>query len=104
MAPESARIYAEIVDKPSGWVEMTASQRHPGGTLTHTDVAAGLLDSDWGRMVSIPRRVGGELYGSFLPGDQANLQRALDGLLEFLPAGGWLDRGDTLHTESPYSR
>ena len=104
VAPQSARIYAEIVDKPSGWVEMTASQRHPGGTSTHTDVAAGLLDSDWGRMVSIPRRVGGELYGSFLPGDPGNLQRALDGLLEFLPAGGWLDRGDASHTESLYSR
>ncbi|COU96853.1 ESX-1 secretion-associated protein EspG1 [Mycobacterium tuberculosis] len=41
--------------------------------------------------MSLPRRVGGDLYGSFLPGTQQNLERALDGLLELLPAGAWLD-------------
>ncbi|OBH39608.1 secretion protein EspG [Mycobacterium sp. E342] len=91
-APASARVYAEIIRDPSGWVEIVAGQRHPGGTSTHTDVAAGVLDSVHGRLVSLPRRVGGELYGSFLPGTQENLQRALDGLLEFLPAGAWFDR------------
>jgi hypothetical protein len=90
----SARIYAEIVNDPSGWVEITASQRHPGGTFTQTDVAAGVLDSPLGRLVSLPRRVGGELYGSFLSGTQENLQRTLDALLEFLPAGAWLDRAE----------
>jgi hypothetical protein len=90
----SARRYAEITGNPVGWVEITATQRHPGGTTTGADVAAGVLDSAWGRVVSLPRRVGGELYGSFLPGSTENLQRALDGLLEFLPAGGWLDHPD----------
>ncbi len=104
IAPTSARIYAEIIAKPTGWVEFTASQRHPGGTSTRTDVAAGLLDSELGRLVSIPRRIGGELYGSFLPGDPTNLRRALDGLLEFLPAGGWLDQADASHPESPHNR
>jgi ESX secretion-associated protein EspG len=55
-------------------------------------VAAGVLDAQQGRIVSIPRRVNGELYGSFLPGTNENLQRALDGLLEFLPSGGWFDK------------
>jgi hypothetical protein len=87
----SARIYAEIIGNPNSWVEITAGQRHPGGTSTQTDVAAGVLDSALGRVVSLPRRVGGELYGSFLSGTQENLQRTLDGLLEFLPAGAWLD-------------
>jgi hypothetical protein len=87
----SARTYAEIIADPSSWVEIIASQRHPGGTSTHTDVAAGVLDSAHGRLVSLPRRVGGELYGSFLSGTQQNMQRTLDGLLEFLPAGSWLD-------------
>jgi hypothetical protein len=90
----SARRYAEITGNPAGWVEITATQRHPGGTTTGAGVAAGVLDSAWGRVVSLPRRVGGELYGSFLPGNTENLQRALDGLLEFLPAGGWLDHPD----------
>ena len=90
----SARRYAEITGTPVGWVEITAAQRHPGGTTTGAGVAAGVLDSAWGRVVSLPRRVGGELYGSFLPGNTENLQRALDGLLEFLPAGGWLDHPD----------
>ncbi|RFD27190.1 ESX secretion-associated protein EspG1 [Mycobacterium uberis] len=92
--PRSARIYAEIVADPSSWVEVIATQRHPGGTTTHTDAAAGVLDSAQGRLVSLPRRVGGELYGSFLPGSQQNLQVALDSLMELLPAGSWLDRAD----------
>jgi hypothetical protein len=92
--PSSARVYAEIVGNPTSWVEIVASQRHPGGTVTQTDAAAGVLDSPHGRLVSLPRRVGNELYGSFLPGTQQNLQRALDSLLELLPAGTWLDHAD----------
>jgi hypothetical protein len=38
--------------------------------------------------------VNGELYGSFLPGSEENLQRALDGLIEFLPSRTWLDQTD----------
>lgn len=89
--PAQARIYAEIVSDPTGWVEIIATQRNPGGTTIHTSAAAGVLDSKHGRLVSLPRRVGGELYGSFLAGTQQNLQRALDGLLELLPVGSWLD-------------
>lgn len=96
-APASARVYAEIISDPTGWVEIIAGQRHPGGTSTQTDVAAGVLDSIHGRLVSLPRRVGGELYGSFLSGTQENLQRTLDGLMEFLPAGAWFD-----HVEASY--
>jgi EspG family len=94
VAPATARIYAEIVSNPNSWVEIIASERHPGGTYTQTPTAAGVLDSPHGRVVSLPRRVGGELYGSFLPGTQENLQRTLDGLLEFLPARAWLDHAD----------
>jgi hypothetical protein len=90
----SAKAYADIISEPAGWVELTATERHPGGTQTTTDVAAGLLDSPHGRIVSIPRRVSGELYGSFLPGTQENLQRALDGLVEFLPSKTWFDHAD----------
>ena len=87
VAPASARAYADIIADPDSWVEITANERHPGGTYTQADVAAGVLDARQGRIVSIPRRVNGELYGSFLPGSQENLQRALDGLVEFLPSG-----------------
>lgn len=97
----SARAYADIISEPLSWVELTAIERHPGGTQTSTDVAAGLLDSPHGRIVSIPRRVSGELYGSFLPGTQENLQRALDGLVDFLPSKTWFDYSDAdaLHGE-----
>ena len=56
--------------RPQSWVEITANERHPGGTYTQAEVAAGVLDCRQGRIVSIPRRVNGELYGSFLPGHQ----------------------------------
>jgi EspG family len=95
IALPSARIYADMINDPASWVEITATERHPGGTQTRADVGAGVLDSPHGRIVSIPRRVSGELYGSFLPGSTANLQRALDGLMEFLPSGSWFDQSDT---------
>lgn len=94
IAPTSARVYADVVDDPASWVEIVATERHSGGTQTQTDVAAGVLDSVHGRIVSIPRRVNGELYGSFLPGSPDNLQRALDGLVGFLPSGSWLEQRD----------
>jgi hypothetical protein len=90
--PPSARLYAEITASPSSWVEITANERHPGGTYSHAEVAAGVLDSAKGRIVSLPRRVNGELYGSFLPGTPENLQRALDGLMEFLPSKTWFEK------------
>ncbi|BBX32998.1 hypothetical protein MMAG44476_07736 [Mycolicibacterium mageritense DSM 44476 = CIP 104973] len=93
--PTSARVYANIISEPEGWVELVATERHPGGTTSQVDVAAGVLDSKQGRIVSIPRRVNGELYGSFLSGTPENLQRALDGLVEFLPSGSWFDKTDT---------
>jgi hypothetical protein len=99
LAPPSARMYIEVLNEPNSWVEITATERHPGGTLTTTDVAAGVLDSRHGRIVSIPRKVNGELFGSFLPGTPENLQRALDGLLEFLPSGTWFDQTDAGYSD-----
>ena len=93
----SAHRYAQITANPTSWTEIVATQRRHGGTITQTDVAAGVLDSELGRLVSLPRRVAGELYGSFLPGTQENLRVTLEGLLEFLPAGGWFD-----HPEAAY--
>jgi hypothetical protein len=93
-APPSSRIYADAIAEPLSWVEITANQRHDGGTFTQTDVAAGVLEARQGRIVSIPRRVNGELYGSFLSGTIDNLQRALDGLMEFLPSRSWSDVAD----------
>jgi EspG family len=93
--PASARTYANLITEPKSFVELVAIERHPGGTTTTTDVAAGVLESTQGRIVSIPRRVDGELYGSFLPGTPENLQRALDGLVEFLPSRTWFDQSNT---------
>ncbi|CDO29539.1 secretion protein EspG [Mycobacterium vulneris] len=92
--PTSARVYANIISEPESWVELVVSERNPGGTTSQVDVAAGVLDSKQGRIVSIPRRVNGELYGSFLTGTKDNLQRALDGLIEFLPSGSWFDKSE----------
>lgn len=91
IAPASARLYAQATADPDSWVEITANERHSGGTYSQAAVAAGVLDSKAGRIVSIPRRVNGELFGSFLPGTPENLQRALDGLVEFLPSGAWFE-------------
>ncbi|MGW4098442.1 ESX secretion-associated protein EspG [Mycobacterium sp. NPDC004974] len=92
--PTSARVYANIISEPESWVELVVSERNPGGTTAQVDVAAGVLDSKQGRIVSIPRKVNGELYGSFLTGTKDNLQRALEGLIEFLPSGSWFDKSE----------
>lgn len=99
----SARTYADIIGAPTSWVEITATERHPGGTQTRVDVAAGVLDSAHGRIVSIPRRVNGELYGSFLSGTPENLQRALDGLIEFLPSQNWFEHTGADGADAPDS-
>ncbi|MCV7110596.1 ESX secretion-associated protein EspG [Mycolicibacterium setense] len=93
--PTSARVYANIISEPESWVELVATERNPGGTTSQVDVAAGVLDSRQGRIVSIPRRVNGELYGSFLTGTRDNLQRALDALVEFLPSASWFDKSES---------
>lgn len=93
--PTSARVYASIISEPESWVELVATERNPGGTTSQVDVAAGVLDSRQGRIVSIPRRVNGELYGSFLTGTKDNLQRALDALVEFLPSASWFDTSES---------
>lgn len=103
LPPSSARIYAEATGNPDSWVEITASERHPGGTFTQSGVGAGVLDSAHGRIVSIPRRVSGELYGSFLPGSPENFQRALDGLIEFLPSRSWFDHADAVEPDTDLS-
>lgn len=100
LSHSSARIYAEATGNPNSWVEITANERHPGGTYAQAGVGAGVLDSALGRIVSTPRRVNGELYGSFLPGSQENLQRALNGLVEFLPSRGWLDHNLAVDDEA----
>lgn len=93
--PTSARVYANIISEPESWVELLVTERNPGGTTSQVDVAAGVLDSRQGRIVSIPRRVNGELYGSFLTGTKDNLQRALDALVEFLPSASWFDKSES---------
>jgi hypothetical protein len=97
---KSAKRYIDVISAPESWVEIVAIERHPGGTTAQPDVAAGVLDSKQGRIVSIPRKVSGELYGSFLPGTQANLQRALEGLIEFLPSKTWFDFTEVDSAES----
>jgi hypothetical protein len=98
----SAKIYAEATANPNSWVEITANERHPGGTYSQARVGAGVLDSAHGRIVSIPRKVSGELYGSFLPGTPENLQRALDGLMEFLPSKTWFDYKEAVDADASY--
>lgn len=94
IAPASARAYSDVVADPSSWVEITATERHAGGTTSRAEAAAGVLESQHGRIVAVPRRVCGELYGSFLPGTKENLQRALDGLMEFIPSKSWFGQID----------
>ena len=103
--PSSARIYAEATGKPDSWVEITANERHPGGNVFAGRGGGRCPRFDTRQNLSIPRRVNGQLYGSFLPGTPENLQRALTGLMEFLPSGGWFDHKDAvdpLETDASY--
>nr|CAA75206.1 hypothetical protein [Mycobacterium leprae] len=90
--PSSACIYGKFLRNPSNWLAIIVTQRPPGGTTTYTDTAVRGSRLRAGQVgVALPRRVGNELYGSFLSGIQQNLQVAFNNLMELLPAGSWLD-------------
>jgi EspG family len=85
----SASALLSAVANPESWVEIVATERLPGGTIEQPQVAAGVLDSNIGRVVSIPRSINNTLYGSFAAGNTTNLARAVTELVTFLPSGMW---------------
>ena len=88
--PRSASTLLNAVRNPDSWVELVATERLDGGTISRPEVAAGVLDSPTGRVVSIPRNINNTLYGSFAAGSPDNLARALAELTTFLPSGTWM--------------
>jgi hypothetical protein len=87
--PRSAAALLAAVAHPDSWVELVATERLPGGTIERPHVAAGVLDSSTGRVVSIPQSINNTLYGSFAAGSTTNLARAVAELMTFLPSGMW---------------
>lgn len=85
----SATTLLAAVAAPSSWVELVATERLPGGTIERPSVAAGVLDSNTGRVVAIPRSLKNSLYGTFTAGTATNLARAIAELVTFLPSGAW---------------
>lgn len=85
----SATTLLAAVAQPSSWVELVATERLPGGTIERPSVAAGVLDSNTGRVVSIPRTIKNALYGTFAAGNTTNLARAITELIAFLPSHAW---------------
>lgn len=76
--------------KKTGWVHMVGSETLSGGHVHRVPKpAAGILDSQVGRIVSLPKTVGGELHTTFLGGTRENLTRTLRELMGFLPSGTW---------------
>ena len=82
----------QLAERVNADANLVRRGRHVDTTfMLAIDDAYHLIRVTEGRIVSIPRRVNGELYGSFMPGSKENLQRALDGLIEFLPSRTWFE-------------
>lgn len=80
--------------KRTEWVHILATETRSGGHVHRVDtIAAGILDSHVGRVVSLPKTVGRELHATFLPGTRDNIARALRELTGFLPSGSWDENG-----------
>ncbi|WP_025989141.1 ESX secretion-associated protein EspG [Mycobacteroides abscessus] len=86
----SANTLLTATKKKTGWVHILATETGSGGHVHRVDtIAAGILDSHVGRVVSLPKTVGRELHVTFLRGTRDNLARALRELTGFLPSGTW---------------
>lgn len=88
--PRSAATLLNAVRNPDSWVEIVMTERLDGGTVSRPEVAAGVLDSPIGRIVSIPKNINSTLYASFTAGTIDNVSRALSELTTFLPSGTWM--------------
>ncbi|QFS94598.1 ESX-1 secretion-associated protein EspG1 (plasmid) [Mycobacterium sp. THAF192] len=86
----SASTLLKAIQNPDSWVELVVTERLEGGTVSRPEVAAGVLDSPTGRVVSVPKSINNTLYASFTGGSPDNLARALAELTTFLPSGTWM--------------
>lgn len=71
------------------WVHLVATETLPGGRVDRPSSAVGVLDSEFGRVVSLPKIVGRDMHATFMAGSRDNLARALDELIGFLPSRVW---------------
>ena len=86
----SASTLLKAIQHPDSWAEIVVTERLEGGTISRPTVAAGVLDSPTGRVVSVPKSINSTLYASFTGGSPDNLARALAELTTFLPSGTWM--------------
>jgi hypothetical protein len=71
------------------WVHLVATETLPGGRVDRPAAAVGILDSQVGRVVSLPKIVGYDLHTTFMAGSHDNIARALHELTGFLPSQLW---------------
>ncbi|WP_165618340.1 ESX secretion-associated protein EspG [Mycobacterium talmoniae] len=88
---KSASALLAATSKPTEWVHLVATETLPGGKIARPEPAAGILDSEQGRVVSLPKHVGHNLHATFLAGTTDNLARTIRELTAFLPSGSWED-------------
>lgn len=86
---KSAATLIKANEKVVEWVRLDMTETLPGGKVERPQIGAGILDSELGRIVSIPKTVSGQIHTTFMSGTRENMARMLRELASFLPSTTW---------------
>ncbi len=93
--PRTASALTRALDQVVRRAEILVIEHHDGGSVT-PEVALSILDTLSGRVVVTPSRaMDGEMWSTYLPGDDAAIQRGVTALIDLLPAQSWFETSRT---------
>lgn len=93
--PRTAAALTRALDQVVRRAEVQVIEHHDGGSVV-PEVALSILDTLSGRVVVTPSRaMDGEMWSTYLPGDDAAIQRGMSALIDLLPARSWFETSRT---------
>ncbi|MBF6089241.1 ESX secretion-associated protein EspG [Nocardia cyriacigeorgica] len=89
--PHTAGVLGRVLDDVVRRAEIVMFEHHDGST-SEPKVCANVLDTPSGRIVVTPSvALDGQLWCTYLPGDDAAVHAAVAALVELLPGRSWFD-------------
>ncbi|NKY54033.1 ESX secretion-associated protein EspG [Nocardia vermiculata] len=89
--PKTAAVLARALETIVRWAEVLVIEHHDGET-PRPQVAMSVVDTSAGRLVVSPAiAMDGEVWSTYLPGDDAALRSGIGALVELLPGRSWFE-------------